>query len=43
MKEKDEGCANTCQTSGCGCSVRQIWLGIAAVVIIMIAAVIFGN
>lgn len=27
----------------CGCSIRQIWLGIAVIVIIMIAAAIFGN
>ena len=43
MNEKDDNCANTCQTGNCGCSVKQIWLGIAAIVIIMIAAVIFGN
>jgi len=43
MKEKDGNQSNTCQTGGCGCSVNQIWLGIAVIVIIMIAAVIFGN
>ncbi len=43
MKEKDEKRVNTCQTSGCRCSVNQIWLGIAVIVIIMIVAAIFGN
>ena len=43
MKEKDENQVNTCQTGGCRCSVKQIWLGIAVIVIIMIAAAIFGN
>ncbi|MEN6551505.1 MAG: hypothetical protein ABFC34_01325 [Methanobacterium sp.] len=43
MKEKDKNCANTCQTGCGGCSVKQIWLGIAVIVIIMITAAIFGN
>ena len=43
MKEKNENQTNTCQTSGCKCSVNQIWLGIAVIIVIMTAAVIFGN
>lgn len=43
MKEKDENRDNVCKTGACGCSIKQIWLGIAVIVIIMIAAAIFGN
>ena len=43
MKEKDKNHTNTCQTGGCECSVNQIWLGIAVIIVIMTAAVIFGN
>ncbi|MGB9977803.1 hypothetical protein [Methanobacterium sp.] len=43
MEEKDKNHTNTCQTGGCGCSINQIWLGIAVIVIIMITAAIFGN
>ena len=43
MKEKDENRSNTCQAGNCGCSLNHIWLGIAVILVIMIAAVIFGN
>jgi hypothetical protein len=43
MKEKDENCSNTCQADNFGCSVNQIWLGIAVIIVIMAAAAIFGN
>lgn len=43
MKEKDENCTDACKTGACGCSINQIWLGIAVIIVIMIAAVIFGN
>jgi hypothetical protein len=43
MRGKDKNHTNTCQTGSCECSVNQIWLGIAVIASIMIAAVIFGN
>lgn len=46
MKEKeDENHFNneTCQIGDCGCSVRYIGLGIAVIILIMSAAIIFGN
>ena len=45
MKEKDKNhiTKKTCQTGNCGCSVTQIWLGIVVIIIIMIAAAVFGN
>ncbi len=43
MKDKNHITEKTCQTGNCGCSVKQLWLGIAVIVIIMVAAVIFGN
>ena len=43
MKDKDHVIKKTCQNANCGCSVTQIWLGIAVIIIIMVAAVFFGN
>jgi hypothetical protein len=46
MKEiKDKSCVNDeiCQTGACGCSVRYILLGIVVIILIISAAVIFGN
>lgn len=43
IKDKNHVNDKTCQSMNCGCSVTQIWLGIAVILIIMIAAAIFVN
>ena len=46
MKEiKDKTYINnkTCQTGQCGCSIKEMALGLAVVFIILFAAAIFGN
>lgn len=42
-KDKDHVTGKTCQAGDCRCSVTQIWLGIAVIIVIMAVATIFGN
>ncbi len=44
MKDNDNQVEReVCQTGNCGVSMRHIWLGIAVIIFIMAAAIIFGN
>ncbi len=43
IKDKTHINSKTCQTGQCGCSVNLILLGMAVFILIIVAAVIFGN
>jgi hypothetical protein len=43
MKEEKNKSEEVCKTGSCGCSADYIWLGVAVILFVIAAAMIFGN
>lgn len=42
-KERKEQNMDVCYNGSCGCSVNYIWLGVAVILFVMAAALMFGK
>lgn len=43
MKKEKENQDEICRNADCGCSANYIWLGVAVILIVMAAAMVFGK
>lgn len=42
-KENEDQAGDICYGGTCGCSVTYIWLGVAVILFVMAAAIMFGK